>query len=108
MKSGKKLTPLTKETFLAYRKKKRALKLKKIEESRKKAAKKQGGKGLNVLSGKALFMYDPSLFKDDDDAAADEVAIVEKMMGTTLEVEDVKVDASLFLDDDDLPESDDE
>jgi len=39
---------------------------KKIEE-----AKKSGQKGLNMLSGRALFKFDPTLFADDDDAEED-------------------------------------
>lgn len=35
----------------------------------KEEQKKAGGKGSHVLSGKMLFKYDPTLFKDDDGAA---------------------------------------
>lgn len=30
---------------------------------------KKGSKGQNVLSGKALFQYDPTMFQDDEEAA---------------------------------------
>lgn len=35
----------------------------------KEESKKVGGKASNILSGKALFKYDPNLFQDDDEAA---------------------------------------
>mmetsp|Transcript_6920 Transcript_6920/g.8370 ORF Transcript_6920/g.8370 Transcript_6920/m.8370 type:complete len:388 (+) Transcript_6920:177-1340(+) len=62
-----KLTPVTKERFFAWKEKKKKAQEAEWEEKRKAAAKK-GGKGLNVLSGRALFAYDASLFKDDDAA----------------------------------------
>lgn len=34
---------------------------------------KKGAKGTNVLSGKALFKYDPTLFKDDEDAVDEDI-----------------------------------
>ncbi len=43
-----------------------------FEEKRKAEAKRTGGKGLGVLSGRALFMYDPTMFEDDPDADDDE------------------------------------
>jgi phosphate transport system permease protein len=36
-------------------------------------AKKVGGKGSNILSGRALFKYDPNLFQDDEAAADGDV-----------------------------------
>jgi hypothetical protein len=60
-------TPVTLERFLEWKAKKKeqrdAEENKKIEE-----AKKSGGKSLNLLSGRALFKFDPTLFADDDDA----------------------------------------
>jgi len=60
-------TPVTLERFLEWKAKKKeqrdAEDNKKIEE-----AKKSGGKSLNLLSGRALFKFDPTLFADDDDA----------------------------------------
>lgn len=66
---GKKGTPITSETFAKWR----ASKLARIQaeaEARMKAesTKKGKAKGLSVLSGKQLFNYDSSLFKDDDQA----------------------------------------
>ena len=67
------LTPVTLETFMEWKKKKAAEKEKEIEDKRKAEVKKKGGRGLNVLSGRALFKFDPTLFKDDEGAAdADE------------------------------------
>lgn len=63
------LTPVTFESFQEWKKKKEAEKEKLIEEKRKAEVKKKGGKGLGVLSGRALFKYDPTLFRDDDAAA---------------------------------------
>lgn len=37
----------------------------------KEESKKATGK--NIMSGRALFKYDPNLFKDDDDAADEKV-----------------------------------
>lgn len=37
-----------------------------------KAAQKKGGKGSSVLSGRALFAYDPTMFKDDEGAIGEE------------------------------------
>jgi hypothetical protein len=39
----------------------------------KEEAKKVGGKGSNILSGRALFKYDPNLFQDDEAAADGDV-----------------------------------
>ncbi|CEM07748.1 unnamed protein product [Vitrella brassicaformis CCMP3155] len=67
------LTPVTLETFQAWKKRKEDDRLAALEEERQAEAKKTGGKGLGVMSGRDLFTYDPTLFVDDDDAAdADE------------------------------------
>jgi len=60
------LTPVTKERFFAWKEKNK----KEKEEAEKKAieATKKGGKVGNVLSGRALFQYDASLFVDDEGA----------------------------------------
>lgn len=63
---GKALTPVTKENFFEWKERKRIRKEKELEEKRKAAEKKSGGK--IILSGKQLFTYDPNLFKDDDEA----------------------------------------
>jgi hypothetical protein len=64
-------TPITEETFKAWKKKKEDERLSKVEEDRKNLAKKTGGKGLTAMSGKDLFTYDASLFVDDDGAVSD-------------------------------------
>lgn len=46
----------------------------------KEEAKKTGGKGTNVLSGRALFTYDPTMFQDDEDAM-DEIVYEEDNEG---------------------------
>lgn len=71
-KSGKKGTPITEETFkvwLANKKQKRAVEARKAVEAEFK--KKKGGKGLSVLSGRDLYLYNESLFKDFDDEVED-------------------------------------
>lgn len=70
-KSGKG-TPVTPETFKAWQEKKRR---RKAEEAKSmveaELKKKKGGKGLAVLSGRALFSYKKELFVDDEGAAED-------------------------------------
>jgi hypothetical protein len=56
------LTPVTLETFLDWKKRKAERKQKELEDRMKEEAKKAGGKGTNVMSGRALFKYDPTLF----------------------------------------------
>lgn len=65
-------TPVTEETLKVWKKNKAKRKASAIEEQRKTEAKKSGGRGLNVLSGRALFSYDPSLFLDDESADTDQ------------------------------------
>lgn len=55
-----KLTPLTLENFNAWKKRKQEQREKKIADDIKKATKTSGGKAYNMLSGRALFRYDPS------------------------------------------------
>lgn len=62
------MTPVTKESFFAWKAEKAKKEAAAWETKRKAAAKKTGGKGLNVLSGRALFAYDANLFKDDEGA----------------------------------------
>eukprot|EP00922_Rhytidocystis_sp_ex-Travisia-forbesii_P052225 GHVS01077500.1.p1 GENE.GHVS01077500.1~~GHVS01077500.1.p1 ORF type:complete len:351 (-),score=103.67 GHVS01077500.1:190-1242(-) len=64
-------TPVTLETFTAWKEKKESDRVKAVEEVRQAEAKRTGGRGLHILTGRDLFAYDPSLFVDDD-AAADE------------------------------------
>lgn len=57
---GKTLTPITQDIFNRWKEEKKLKREKAIEESRKKEEKKHGNRGLNVLSGRALFKYDPT------------------------------------------------
>lgn len=69
-KEGKQGTPVNEDTLKKWKADRKAKKL--AEERRKVEAemKKKGrGKGLSVLSGRALFDYDSTLFEDDADAA---------------------------------------
>ncbi|GMI48345.1 hypothetical protein TrCOL_g8839 [Triparma columacea] len=62
-------TPVTEETLKVWQEKKRKRKAdeaKKLVEAEMK--KKKGGKGLSVLSGRALYEYNKSLFVDDENA----------------------------------------
>eukprot|EP00419_Tripos_fusus_P059206 CAMPEP_0172909056 /NCGR_PEP_ID=MMETSP1075-20121228/181949_1 /TAXON_ID=2916 /ORGANISM="Ceratium fusus, Strain PA161109" /LENGTH=342 /DNA_ID=CAMNT_0013766935 /DNA_START=63 /DNA_END=1088 /DNA_ORIENTATION=- len=64
-------TPVTLESFKAWKANREALRLAQVEADRAEA--KKGGGKFTGLSGKDLFTYDASLFVDDDDAAdADE------------------------------------
>ena len=64
------LTPVTEARFLEWKAKK--LKAKKdAEDAARAEAEGKAARGGNVLSGKQLFAYDPTLFKDDE--AAEEV-----------------------------------
>ena len=64
------LTPVTAESFARWKEARTKRKAEELESRRVDEAKKTGTKGYSALSGRALFTYDPSLFKDDD--AADE------------------------------------
>lgn len=89
------LTRVTKATFEEWKLRKREEEERKVEEARQEAAKKQGGKGLQVMSGRMLFKYDPTLFKDDDNAIdADMYEVQEE--DETKEEEEAKVDTELF------------
>ena len=62
-------TPVTLESFKKWREEKLKRKEQEIEKKRQEEIKKsKGGKGYNILSGRALFKYDPSLFADDEGA----------------------------------------
>ena len=56
------LIPVTYETLMEWKKRKAERKQKELEEKVKEEAKKAGNKGTNVMSGRALFKYDPTLF----------------------------------------------
>lgn len=74
-------TPVTFETFMEWKKKK--------EREEEKAKAEAATSGKQQMSGRELFVYDPSLFVDDDGAAD----------GDTYEF-----DQNVFLDDEELPE----
>eukprot|EP01015_Nassula_variabilis_P006430 TRINITY_DN1489_c0_g1_i4.p1 TRINITY_DN1489_c0_g1~~TRINITY_DN1489_c0_g1_i4.p1 ORF type:complete len:390 (+),score=127.55 TRINITY_DN1489_c0_g1_i4:151-1320(+) len=65
-------TPVTLESFLKWKEVKKVQKAQEQEKKRKEEAKKAGTKGFTILSGRALFTYDPTLFQDDADAAGDQ------------------------------------
>jgi len=68
------LTPVNKETFLAWKKRKIQEKKDKLQEDMK--AKKEefkAGKGMMKISGKEVFLFKPELANADDDEADDEV-----------------------------------
>jgi len=56
-----KLTPVTLETFNDWKRRKAEKKQKDLEDKMKEEVKKAKGSH-NILSGKALFKYDPTLF----------------------------------------------
>jgi len=66
------LTPVTLETFQDWKRRKAERKQKELE-AKMKEEEKKGAKGKNIMSGKALFKYDPTLFKDDEDAADEKI-----------------------------------
>mmetsp|Transcript_21419 Transcript_21419/g.51023 ORF Transcript_21419/g.51023 Transcript_21419/m.51023 type:complete len:279 (-) Transcript_21419:488-1324(-) len=104
-------TPVTPESFAAWQEKKRK---RKGEESRKmveqEMRKKKGGKGLAVLSGRALYEYKKDLFNveseggtsDNKNANGDKINSIEDVAN--------EVQSNLFLDgdDDSLDDLDDE
>ena len=66
------LTPVTAERFLAWK----AEKIKKKQDAQAQAKlelEQRFAKGEKVLSGRALFAYNPDLFKDDEGADADKI-----------------------------------
>merc|ERR1712212_490186 len=68
------LTPVTKETFLAWKKRKIAEKKEKLnQEMNKKKDDFKAGKGMMKISGKEVFLFKPELADADDDEADDEV-----------------------------------
>jgi len=68
------LTPVTKETFLAWKKRKIAEKKEKLnQELNKKKDDFKAGKGMMKISGKEVFLFKPELADADDDEADDEV-----------------------------------
>eukprot|EP00002_Diphylleia_rotans_P012412 TRINITY_DN2427_c0_g1_i1.p1 TRINITY_DN2427_c0_g1~~TRINITY_DN2427_c0_g1_i1.p1 ORF type:complete len:368 (+),score=110.80 TRINITY_DN2427_c0_g1_i1:81-1184(+) len=112
-------TPVTLETFQAWKEKKKVEKKVAIEEAEKK---KQDAirLGRHPMSGRDLFTFNPDLFIDDDGAATGEFyEVIEEEEGASAEPvsrplhEDqggsVQVDESLFTGDgEDLPDDEDE
>ena len=100
---SKNLTPVTLETFLAWKKKKAEEKQKALEEQRKSEIQKKekGNLTKSIMSGKALFTYDPTLFKDDDDAVDEDLYEEDQGEEETKaegseKKEEVKIDTDLF------------
>lgn len=62
---------MTLETFNKWKEQQRAKKEAEILAKAQEVA-KQGGKAKGLLSGRALFTFDPSLFVDDDEAAGND------------------------------------
>jgi hypothetical protein len=114
-KSGKG-TPVTPETFAEWQERKRK---RKAEEAKKlveaELRKKKGGKGLAVLTGRALYEYKQELFNVNEDTKEEEDESTEgdadnDQNNTSNDVEKVaeKVQTDLFLEgDDDLDDLDD-
>ena len=67
------LIPVTLASFQEWKLRKAEKKQKDLEDRMKEESKKVGSKGSNILSGRALFKYDPNLFQDDDEAAGMDV-----------------------------------
>lgn len=74
------LTPVTKESFFAWKARRAEKKQKELEEKMKQAelANAKGGgnkqtKNKGIMNGRALFAYKPELFADDDNAGGAEV-----------------------------------
>jgi hypothetical protein len=119
-KSGKG-TPITKETFKVWQ----DIKIAKRQAAAKKLVeaefrKKKGGKGLSILSGRALYEYKKELFRDRDDNEGDGIdespapttengdGSIDKTVNVVEEVT-AQVQSDLFLDgaDDDLDDMED-
>ena len=98
-------TPVTAESFAAWKERKKILKLeaaKKLVEAE--FRKKKGGKGLSVLSGRDLYEFKRDLFKDDENAeAVIERESLENELNQSDPLQTVaeQVQTSLFLDGDD-------
>lgn len=94
------LTPITEERFLAWKAKKLKAKQDAEEAKRKELEAKQAKSGANVLSGRALFAYDPTLFKDDE-AAEDRYEVPNEMIESDEEAQPQDGISSNVLDDED-------
>lgn len=97
------LIPVTLTTFMQWKKDKEARKQKELEEriAAEQAKGKKGDiKNFGLMSGKALFTYDPTLFQDDDGAADDtnyeEDVPAETTKNDNEESKEPEVDEALF------------
>ena len=87
------LTPVTHESFLAWKEKRAKEKQSALEDAVRKtmedkAAKKAAAKGKNsIMNGRALFAYNPDLFNNDD---------AEEEAAAAINKEASKVDETLF------------
>jgi hypothetical protein len=115
-KSGKG-TPVTPETFAAWKERKRKIK----QDAAKKMVqaelrKKKGGKGLSILSGRDLYEYKKDLFDkvDDDDydgGSDNEDLVVPKLVNEGMQngiIPEEKTDLFLNGNDEDLDDLDDD
>ena len=103
------LTPVTKESFFAWKDRRKARKqkeledrmreeeLKKVSKGRKAAAAGGGASKNSIMNGRALFQYNPDLFRDAD-GAADATAYEEEDALDKIEEEKVGEDADQITD----------
>jgi len=90
------LTPVTKETFLAWKKRKiEEKKQKHTQEMSRKKEEFKAGKGLLKISGKEVFLFKPELADADDDEADDEIYKKEIEEGDA-EEQCVEIDLDVF------------
>ena len=98
------LTPITKETFFAWKAKRAAMKQSELEErliaaEALKSSKKGMGKDKNkgIMNGRALFTYNPNMFQDDENAAGED-AYEEEKIGEDGDgaVKESQIDQALF------------
>merc|ERR1711936_1375955 len=93
------LTPVNKETFLAWKKRKIEEKKQKLQEDMKlKKEEFKAGKGMMKISGKEGFLFQPELADADDEEADDDVYQREKEEGDE-EVACTEIDLDVFAND---------
>jgi len=109
-----KCTKVTLESFMKWKEEKKRKKREEIEKQAKEAEAAAGKKGAPGLSGRALFTYDPTLFVDDADAAADDDYEFDGDESWQQEEHKDSVaqtasafEENLFLEEGDLPDEDD-
>lgn len=65
---------VTKEVFLKWKEEKKLRKAEEADKKKKEEEKKnKGGGKQHLLSGRALFQFDPTLFVDDDEAVDEKI-----------------------------------